>query len=77
MDIISRKIQGSNMFKIIVERECGCFKRSDLQNDIEVESKEDALVKALDMVKTMNDEFCGKHKFKVEEEGDAFVIKMQ
>ena len=65
------------MFKIIVDKECGCFRRSDFQNNIEVESKDEALVKSLEMVKYMNDEFCGKHKFKVEESGNNFIIKMQ
>lgn len=65
------------MFKIIVDKECGCFKRSDFQNNIEVDSKDEALTKSLEMVNYMNDEFCGKHTFKVEEAGDTFVIKMQ
>ena len=65
------------MFKIIVDKEFGCFRRSDFQNNIEVESKDEALVKSLEMVKYMNDEFCGKHKFKVEESGNNFIIKMQ
>jgi len=65
------------MFKIIVEKECGCFKRSRFDNNVAVDSKDDALVKALDMVKIMNEDFCGKHKFKVEETGDTFLIKMQ
>ena len=64
------------MFKIIVEKECGCFKRSDLQNNIAVESKDEALSKALEMVNMMNGEFCKKHSFKVEEADDTFVIKM-
>jgi hypothetical protein len=65
------------MFKIIVDKECGCFKRSDLQNNITVDSKDEALTKSLEMVNQMNGEFCGKHTFKVEENGDTFVIKMQ
>jgi len=65
------------MFKIIVEKECGCVKRSDFQNNIEVQSKDEALLKSLEMVNYMNDEFCGKHKFKVEELDKNFVIKMQ
>jgi len=64
------------MFQIIVEKECGCFRRSDMKNNITVESKDEALSKALDMVNTMNNEFCKKHTFKLEEAGDAFVIKM-
>jgi hypothetical protein len=64
------------MFKIVVEKECGCFRRSSLQNNIEVESKDEALMKSIEMRDTMNEEFCGKHKFKVQEAGDTFVIAM-
>ena len=62
------------MFKIIVEKECGCFKRSDLENGIEVVSKDEALIKSIEMKNHMNDEFCGKHNFKVQEAGNDFVI---
>jgi len=51
------------MFKIIVEKECGCFKKSDMQNNLEFASKDEALLKTLDMRDTMNDGFCGKHNF--------------
>ena len=62
------------MFKIIVEKECGCFKKSDLQNNISMDSKDGALLKSLEMRDTMNDDFCGKHEFKVQEVADNFVI---
>jgi len=65
------------MFTIVVEKECGCFKRSDFENNVAVESKDEALTKSLEMVNYMNEEFCAKHKFKVEEAEDSFVIKMQ
>lgn len=64
------------MYKIIVDRECGCFKRSDMQNNIKVASKDEALEKALEMVNTMNNDFCAKHSFILEEAGDTFLIKM-
>ncbi|HEY9202799.1 hypothetical protein [Sulfurimonas sp.] len=64
------------MFKIIVEKECSCFKKSDLVNGLEMESKDGALLKSIEMRDTMNDEFCGKHSFKVQEVGDSFVIAM-
>lgn len=64
------------MFKIIVEKECGCFKRSEMQNNLEFASKDEALLKTLDMRDTMNDDFCGKHNFKVQEAGNDFVIAM-
>ncbi|MGE4397748.1 MAG: hypothetical protein AB7D34_09950 [Sulfurimonas sp.] len=64
------------MFKIIVEKECSCFKKSDMVNGLEMESKDGALLKSIEMRDTMNDEFCGKHSFKVQEVGDSFVIAM-
>ena len=65
------------MHKIFVERECGCFKRSSLENDIVLKSKDDALVKALDMSNIMNDEFCGKHEFQVVENQNNFIISLK
>lgn len=64
------------MHTILVEKECGCFKRSDLQNNLTIESKDEALVKAIDMSKQMNDDFCGKHDFQVIENNNQFVIRM-
>ncbi|MBT5935240.1 hypothetical protein [Sulfurimonas sp.] len=64
------------MFKIIVDRECGCFKRSDMNNNVEFDSKDDALTTALEIVSTMNDSFCSKHKFILEEVAETFMIKM-
>lgn len=62
------------MHKVLVAQECGCFRRSDLSNNISVESKDEALTKAIEMRDIMNDEFCGKHDFEVLEESNNFVI---
>lgn len=64
------------MFKIIVENECGCFKKSDMINGESIKNKDDALIQSISMVNKMNDEFCGKHDFKLQEVGDDFVIAM-
>lgn len=64
------------MYTIVVDRECGCFKRSTLENNVKVESKDEALEKSLQMVEIMNENFCSKHKFALEEVGDTFLIKM-
>ncbi len=45
-------------------------------NGLEMASKDGALLKSIEMRDTMNDEFCGKHSFKVQEVGDNFVIAM-
>lgn len=62
------------MFKVIVEKECNCFIKSDFQNGVEIASKDDALMKSIEMRDHMNNEFCGKHDFKVQEAGNNFVI---
>ena len=41
------------MSVINIDRECGCFKRSDLENNLSFESKDDAMLKALEMVNRM------------------------
>jgi hypothetical protein len=64
------------MFKIVVEKECGCFKRSDMQSNTAVATKDEALVKSLEMVNEMNNEFCGKHNFEVREVANDFIIAM-
>ncbi len=64
------------MFKIIVEKECGCFKRSTLESYTEMDSKDDALVKSIEMKDVMNSNFCSKHKFAVKEVDDTFLIVM-
>ena len=62
------------MHKIIIENECGCFRRSDLVNNLEIASKDDALTQAIEMRNKMNEEFCKKHEFELVESQNNFVI---
>lgn len=62
------------MCMIVVEQECSCFVRSRLQKYTMIESKDEALIKAQEMVLEMNREFCGKHQFHVYEDGETFTI---
>lgn len=64
------------MFTISVDKECGCFKKSDYTNNTTVESKDDALIEAQSMVNHMNTNFCQKHDFTLREEGNNFVISV-
>ncbi|MDQ7045921.1 MAG: hypothetical protein Q9M32_08415 [Sulfurimonas sp.] len=64
------------MYQIIVERQCGCFKRSELEASIEMDSKEEALLKSIEMRDIMNNDFCPKHSFTIKEEENTFVIGM-
>ncbi|WP_296823641.1 hypothetical protein [Sulfurovum sp.] len=62
------------MFTITVEKECGCFRKSDFTNNVSFETKDDALIEAMKMVKHMNEAFCNKHEFRLEEDGQKFDI---
>ena len=64
------------MSTINIDRECGCFKRSDLENNLNIESKDDAMMKAQEMINHMNEKFCGKHGFSLTENGNDFSISM-
>ena len=63
------------MYKIHVENECGCFKKSNFENDITFKDKADALMKAKVMECRMNQEFCHTHYFEAEDLGDEIIIK--
>ncbi len=65
------------MSMINIAQECGCFKRSELENNINYENKDDAMIKAQGMINLMNKKFCGKHGFKLSENGDDFSIAMK
>jgi len=64
------------MFTINIDKECGCFKKSDFENNKGFENKDDALIEAQNMVKHMNEEFCQKHEFVFSEDGQNFQIAM-
>lgn len=64
------------MFTVNVEKECGCFKRSDFTNNMSFKSKDDALIQALNMTKEMNQDFCQKHEFIMQENGNVFMISV-
>ena len=55
------------MFTVQVEKECGCFKKSDFTNNMTFDNKDNALIQALNMTKEMNHDFCQKHEFEVVE----------
>ncbi len=65
------------MSTINIAQECGCFKRSALENNVNYENKDDAMIKAQGMISLMNEKFCGKHGFELSENGDDFSIAMK
>ena len=62
------------MFTINVEKECGCFRKSEFENNKRFSSKDDALLQAQLMVNHMNTKFCQKHDFVLSEDGENFKI---
>jgi hypothetical protein len=65
------------MFTVNVEKECGCFRKSDLKNGLSFSSKDDALMEAQKMANHMNEKFCKKHNFRVVEAGEHFTISVE
>lgn len=64
------------MYTINVDKECGCFKRSAYENNMNFESKDDALLQATMMIDYMNNKFCQKHDFRLAEDGNTFQISV-
>ena len=63
--------------KVNVEKMCGCLKKSGLTFPKEFSSKEEAELEALRLANYMNDKFCKKHRFVVNENEDEFLIKVE
>lgn len=64
------------MVTLKMEKQCGCFKRSDFKEEQTFETKEEALKEAEAMCEDMNETFCQKHNFTVVENGDEIMIKV-
>ena len=62
------------MYTIEMEKECGCFKKSNYENPMRFEKKDDALMQARLMENYMNREFCQKHFFTAEEVSDDKIV---
>ena len=64
------------MYTVKMEKECGCFKRSGIENMKKFANKDDAMIEAQEWAQEMNETFCKKHNFSVIEEGNDLVIKV-
>ena len=62
------------MYKVMVMKQCGCFTREGISSEYSYDVKKDALEKALKLLEVMNEEFCGKHRFRIVEDGDNLII---
>ena len=64
------------MYKVSIEKQCGCFKRSNMPAVKSFETKDEALVEAQAWAKDMNESFCKKHAFDVIEDGEHLMIRL-
>ena len=65
------------MYKVKVQSVCACFKKSGFPEIGEYETEEEAKKEADSMLYKMNNDFCHKHEFKVQEKFGDFTIFMQ
>lgn len=65
------------MYTVTVEKECGCFKRSEYQKEKSFENKDDAFLYSKALEELMNEEFCKKHLFFAQTSDDTnFMIRV-
>lgn len=65
------------MYSVNIEKQCSCFKKSDIILPKKFDSKEKAELEALKLVNHMNATFCKKHRFFVTEENQELTIRVE
>ena len=66
------------MYTIDIEKRCGCVKKDEnLVLPQTFEKKEEAELAALRLINHMNANYCKKHRFYVDEEGEKLTIRVE
>ena len=65
------------MYHVVVEKLCGCAKKTGLEQIRSFDSKEEAEEYAYEWAEELGNKFCGKHGFDVVEVDDNFVISVE
>lgn len=66
------------MYTVQMEKECGCFKKSEYANNNSFQTQQDAYQYANIVAELMNEEFCSQHTFYSQRaEGNNFVIRVE
>jgi len=65
------------MVSLIMEKECGCFKKSSYESKQTFSTNKEALEVAQNMCADMNQNFCQKHKFTIQNNDNEIIIKME
>ena len=65
------------MYTVKMEKECGCFQKSDYANNNSFKTQQEAYNYAKILAEFMNEEFCNKHTFysRIADENN-FVIQV-
>ncbi len=65
------------MYTVQMEKECGCFRKSEFKSEKTFENQNDAYNYAQIASEIMNEDFCGKHHFFVQKIGDySYMIRV-
>ncbi|WP_024789534.1 hypothetical protein [Lebetimonas sp. JH292] len=62
------------MYTVDIEKRCGCFKKDTIELPKTFKAKKEAEFEALKLANYMNANYCKKHRFFVNEEGNNFTI---
>jgi len=62
------------MYSIEVTKVCGCMKKDKNLEFKEFESESEAELEALRLMNYMNKDYCKKHRFHLEKDGNKFII---
>ncbi len=62
------------MYKIEIEEECSCFKKSNFDSTMTFETREDMINKARVLECLMNQQFCMTHFFEAVDYGEKIII---
>jgi hypothetical protein len=65
------------MYTVVMETECGCFKKSEFTNNNTFQTRQEAHKYANLIAEMMNEDFCGKHSFYAQRaDGDKYVVRV-
>ncbi len=65
------------MYTVTIERECGCFKKSEYKKEKSFDNQQDAYMYSKILEELMNEEFCSKHLFFAQKvDDDNFMIRV-
>ncbi|MEY4504936.1 MAG: hypothetical protein RL154_1233 [Pseudomonadota bacterium] len=62
------------MYRVEVLKQCGCFTKNGMIAVQTFKTQAEAKAEANKLLKTMNNDFCGKHSFAIIESGGNFKI---